>query len=64
MKEKDRRKKNQRQKIKRAGRIEEREKKDLKIYSPGGKLIYVAKEGFCFDYGELLRQEKYKHRRY
>lgn len=56
--EKDRREKNQRQKKKRAGRIERRDKKDIKIYSPGGKLIFVAKEGFCFDYGKLIQRKK------
>lgn len=56
--EKDNRKKNKRQKEKRAGRIEKKERHDLKIYSPGGRLIYIAKEGFCFDYGELLKRKK------
>lgn len=67
--EKDNRKKNKRQKEKRAGRIEKREKNDLKIYSPTGQLIFVGKPGFSLDYQNLLIQkrrksEKSKYRRF
>lgn len=33
---------------------------DLKIFSPTGRLIYIAKPGFCLDYQELLRQKERK----
>lgn len=43
----------------------EKSKRDLKIYSSGGELIYIAKEGFCVDYQELAgakrRKSKYSH---
>ncbi|GAI79039.1 unnamed protein product, partial [marine sediment metagenome] len=49
---------NKRKKKKRAGRINKRDKKDLKIYSPTGRLIYVTKKGFCLDYRVLLRRKR------
>lgn len=33
---------------------------DLKIYSPGGKLIYIGKPGFSVDFQELLRKSQYR----
>lgn len=52
-----------RQKKTKNGRVEIRVKKDLKIYSVGGKLLFTAKEGFCVDYQELLRKSQYRHDR-
>ncbi len=49
-----------RQKKTKNGRVPSREKKALKIYSPGGKLLFTAKNGFSVDYQELLRREKRK----
>jgi len=49
-----------RQKKTKNGRVPSKEKKALKIYSPGGRLIFTAKNGFCVDYQELLRREKRK----
>jgi len=37
----------------------EKSKRDLKIYSTGGELLFVGKEGFCLDYQSLLRKSKY-----
>jgi len=46
----------------------EESSRDLKIFSPRGELIFVAKSGekFCFDYQELIgkgkkRKSKYSH---
>ena len=58
MMEKDRRKKNTRQKKTKNGRVPIKEKRDLKIYSPGGKLLFTGKSGFSVDYQELLRKSK------
>jgi len=50
-----------RQKKTKNGRVEMREKKALKIYSPDGRrLLFTAKDGFSVDYQELLRREKRK----
>jgi len=49
-----------RQKKTKNGRVPMREKKALKIYSPGGKLLFTGREGFSVDYQELLRREKRK----
>jgi len=49
-----------RQKKTKNGRVERRVKRDLKIYSPGGQLLYIAKNGFSVDFQDLLRQKKRK----
>jgi len=48
-----------RQKKSKNGRVPSREKKALKIYSPTGRLLFTAKDGFSVDYQELLRKSKY-----
>lgn len=49
-----------RQKKTKNGRIESREKKALRIYSPGGELLFTGRDNFSVDYQELLRQKKRK----
>ncbi len=56
--------KKSREGIKNIEKIKKSYDKGLKIFSPGGKLIYIGKPGFSIDYGQLLRQEKQKYRRY
>jgi len=46
-----------RQKKTKNGRVERKEKKKLRIYSPDGELLFTAKDGFSVDYQELLRRE-------
>jgi len=48
-----------RQKKTKNGRVPSREKKALKIYSPGGKLLFTGRNGFSVDYQELLQKSKY-----
>jgi len=49
-----------RQKKTKNGRVERREKKALKIYSPGEKLLYIGREGFSVDFQELLQKSQYR----
>ena len=52
-----------RQKKTKNGRVERREKKALRIFSPGGELLFTAKNGFSVDYQELIRQKERKYRK-
>jgi hypothetical protein len=39
------------------GRMQSREKKALKIYSPRGELLFTGRDGFSVNYQELLRKK-------